>query len=179
MTIFERVGKYLKRIWGGFWKHNGEALEAWAEQFASDMGNIVLAAAALLLPSLGDVARAQSILRDAETEQFLRDNGVGEYEAIGSSLKFCLLAEGKADVYPRFGRTMEWDTAAADAVLRAAGGQTLCLDNQPLTYGKRQGSTDSDFANPHFVAWGTNPSVPAAGLSTPFEAHRLDSRPLQ
>ena len=46
MTIFERVGKYLKRVWGGFWKHNGEALEAWAEQFASDLGNIVLAAAA-------------------------------------------------------------------------------------------------------------------------------------
>lgn len=125
------------------------------------------------------VAVASRSHNNPQTEQFLRDNGVGEYEAIGSSLKFCLLAEGKADVYPRFGRTMEWDTAAADAVLRAAGGQTLCLDNQPLTYGKRQGSTDSDFANPHFVAWGANRSVPATGLSTPFEAHRLDTRSLQ
>lgn len=54
----------------------------------------------------------------------------------GSSIKFCLLAEGAADAYPRFGPTMEWDTAAADAVLRAAGGLTLGTDGAPLGYGK-------------------------------------------
>jgi 3'(2'), 5'-bisphosphate nucleotidase len=66
----------------------------------------------------------------------------------GSSLKFCLVAAGEADLYPRFGRTMEWDTAAADAVLRAAGGQVTDLDGRPLRYGKR------GFANPPFVAFG-------------------------
>jgi len=69
-----------------------------------------------------------------------------------NSQKFCLLAEGSADIYPRFGRTMEWDTAAGDAVLRAAGGITETLDGKPLLYGKRNQADDSDFANPHFIA---------------------------
>ena len=66
----------------------------------------------------------------------------------GSSLKFCLLAAGQADLYPRFGRTMEWDTAAGDAILRAAGGRVTDLDGRDLQYGK------PGFENPHFVAWG-------------------------
>ena len=66
----------------------------------------------------------------------------------GSSLKFCLVAAGEADLYPRFGRTMEWDTAAADAVLRAAGGRVTDLDGQVLRYGK------AGFDNPPFVAFG-------------------------
>jgi 3'(2'), 5'-bisphosphate nucleotidase len=66
----------------------------------------------------------------------------------GSSLKFCLLAAGEADLYPRFGRTMEWDTAAGDAVLRAAGGRVTDLEGRDLGYGK------PGFENPHFVAWG-------------------------
>ena len=69
-------------------------------------------------------------------------------------LKFCQVAEGLADVYPRFSRTMEWDTAAGDAVLRAAGGKTLTLDHQPLIYGKRNQQTDCDYANPFFIAYG-------------------------
>ncbi len=68
--------------------------------------------------------------------------------AVGSSLKFGLLAAGQADVYPRFGPTMEWDTAAGHAVLRAAGGQLESLDGMPLHYGK------PGFYNPHFIAWG-------------------------
>jgi sulfate adenylyltransferase subunit 2/3'(2'), 5'-bisphosphate nucleotidase len=60
------------------------------------------------------------------------------------------VAEGEADIYPRLGRTMQWDTAAGDAVLRAAGGRVETLEGQPLLYGK----TGSDFANPHFVAFG-------------------------
>lgn len=125
------------------------------------------------------VAVASRSHNNPATERFLHDNGIGEYATVGSSLKFCLLAEGKADVYPRFGRTMEWDTAAADAVLRAAGGQTLCLDNQLLTYGKRHLPTDNDFANPHFVAWGANRSVRSTPLSRPNAAHRLDTPSLQ
>jgi 3'(2'), 5'-bisphosphate nucleotidase len=88
----------------------------------------------------------------AQTEQFLNALPDCQIVNIGSSLKFCILAEGNADIYPRFGRTMEWDTAAGDAVLRAAGGMTETLDGQPLTYGKRNQQDDSDFANPYFVS---------------------------
>ncbi|MFK0162159.1 3'(2'),5'-bisphosphate nucleotidase CysQ [Rhizobium sp. NPDC090279] len=91
---------------------------------------------------------------NAKTEGFLSDNAVSGCTSIGSSLKFCLLAEGKADVYPRFGRTMEWDTAAGDAVLRAAGGKTVTVEGRLLTYGKTDQSEDADFANPHFICWG-------------------------
>lgn len=90
-----------------------------------------------------------------ETEAFLAEQGITSTRSVGSSLKFCLLAEGAADVYPRFGRTMEWDTAAGDAVLRAAGGMTVDLSEKPFRYGKTSQPTDSDFANGHFVAWGT------------------------
>lgn len=89
-----------------------------------------------------------------ETEAFIRDLGAAEIVSIGSSLKFCLLAAAEADIYPRFGRTMEWDTAAGDAVLRAAGGMTRTLDGEPLVYGKRNQVSDTDFANPHFIASG-------------------------
>ena len=91
-----------------------------------------------------------------QTEEFLRLNSITSCLSVGSSLKFCLLAEGGADVYPRYGRTMEWDTAAGDAVLRAAGGRTSLLDGAPLTYGKRRQASDCDFANPHFIAWGAD-----------------------
>ncbi|WEX75628.1 3'(2'),5'-bisphosphate nucleotidase CysQ [Sinorhizobium numidicum] len=98
----------------------------------------------------------------AETEAFLVGHGVTDYTSVGSSLKFCMLAEGKADVYPRFGRTMEWDTAAGDAVLQAAGGSVVRLDGSRLLYGKRMQEGDSDFANPHFVAWANMaPASPA------------------
>lgn len=79
---------------------------------------------------------------------------VARFMALGSSLKFCLVAEGQADLYPRNGRTMEWDTAAGDAVLRAAGGIVLCGDGQPMRYGKRNQPHDIDFANGPFIAYG-------------------------
>jgi 3'(2'), 5'-bisphosphate nucleotidase len=86
---------------------------------------------------------------DAEAlERFTAGRRVANSVAAGSSLKFCLVATGEADIYPRFGRTMEWDTAAGDAVLRAAGGRVTDLDGRTLTYGK------PGFENPHFVAWG-------------------------
>lgn len=96
-----------------------------------------------------------------ETEAYIRDLGIAEIVSVGSSLKFCLVANGEADIYPRFGRTMEWDTAAGDAVLRAAGGITRTLDGQPLMYGKRDQGGDADFANPHFIASGRAGASPA------------------
>lgn len=89
-----------------------------------------------------------------ETQAYLKRFTVKAFVAAGSSLKFCRLAEGAADIYPRMGRTMEWDTAAGDAVLRAAGGRVETLDGRPLGYGKRGRDGETDFANPHFVAFG-------------------------
>jgi 3'(2'), 5'-bisphosphate nucleotidase len=104
-------------------------------------------------PSQTLTAVASRSHNSPETEAFLREKGISETRSVGSSLKFCILAEGLADVYPRFGRTMEWDTAAGDAVLRAAGGMTYDLDRQPFRYGKTGQVHDSDFANGHFVSW--------------------------
>ena len=91
---------------------------------------------------------------DNETEEFLGKIGVTDSKSIGSSLKFCLIAEGLADIYPRFGRTMEWDTAAGDAILRVAGGMTFEAKpgHLPLRYGKTHQKSDSDFANPGFIS---------------------------
>ncbi|HMN74107.1 MAG TPA: 3'(2'),5'-bisphosphate nucleotidase CysQ [Rhodoblastus sp.] len=87
---------------------------------------------------------------DAGTEDFLAGHRIARRVNAGSSLKFCLIAEGAADVYPRFGPTMEWDIAAGEAVLRAAGGRVLGPDGAPLRYGKAA----QDFRNGAFVAWG-------------------------
>ena len=88
--------------------------------------------------------------RDAATDDYIARYNVADFKSAGSSLKFCLLAAGEADLYPRLGRTMEWDTAAGHAVLRAAGGH---IDAWPggtaLAYGK------PDFENPHFIAYST------------------------
>jgi 3'(2'), 5'-bisphosphate nucleotidase len=87
---------------------------------------------------------------DSNTEAFLAALPIAERRSRGSSLKFCMIGEGLADVYPRFGPTMEWDTAAGDAVLRAAGGVVLDLKGAPLAYGK----IGADLRNGAFVAWG-------------------------
>jgi 3'(2'), 5'-bisphosphate nucleotidase len=84
----------------------------------------------------------------ARLEAFLGGRKIARVVNFGSSLKFCRLAEGQADLYPRFGRTMEWDTCAPHAVLEAAGGSVETLDGQPLRYGK------PGWDNPHFVCWG-------------------------
>ena len=102
-------------------------------------------------PTAGLAAVASRSHRSAETDAYLETLNVAEFVAAGSSLKFCLIAEGAADVYPRFGRTMEWDTAAGQAVLEAAGGRVdVHPDGGLLRYGK----ADRDFDNPHFIAWG-------------------------
>jgi 3'(2'), 5'-bisphosphate nucleotidase len=84
----------------------------------------------------------------AQLDAFLGGRTVAEVVNFGSSLKFCRLAEGKADLYPRFGRTMEWDTCAPQAVLEAAGGAVETLDGRRLSY------TKPGWDNPHFVCWG-------------------------
>jgi 3'(2'), 5'-bisphosphate nucleotidase len=94
------------------------------------------------------VAVASRSHADPATEAFLDEAGVEERISAGSSLKFCLVAEGKADLYPRFGRTMEWDTAAGHAVLAAAGGRVTTRDGAPFLYRK------PGFENPGFIAWG-------------------------
>ena len=81
-------------------------------------------------------------------DEWLAAAGIGNRVSVGSSLKFALVAAGEADVYPRTGPTMEWDTAAGDAVLRAAGGRTLDVDGAPFLYGK------PGFRNAGFVATG-------------------------
>ncbi|KMQ75051.1 3'(2'),5'-bisphosphate nucleotidase CysQ [Marinobacter subterrani] len=84
-----------------------------------------------------------------ETTAFIEEQ-IGEHELVqaGSSLKFCRIAEGHADIYPRLGPTCEWDTGAAQAVLVAAGGKVETLEGQPLKYGKQ------DVLNPYFIAAG-------------------------
>lgn len=85
---------------------------------------------------------------DPATEQWLAGVRVAERVQAGSSLKFCRIAEGAADLYPRFGRTMEWDTGAGHAVLQAAGGVVLTPEGSPFRYGK------PNFANTPFIAYG-------------------------
>ena len=85
--------------------------------------------------------------RDQATDDLIARYSVGSFKSAGSSLKFCLLAAGEADFYPRLGRTMEWDTAAGHAVLRAAGGNVVRFDDRSvLSYGK------PNYENPHFIA---------------------------
>jgi 3'(2'), 5'-bisphosphate nucleotidase len=90
---------------------------------------------------------------DPETQRFLRQLSVTELRSVGSSLKFCLIARGDVDVYPRLAPTMEWDTAAGHAILSAAGGCVFGLDGSPLCYGK----IDAGFKNDGFIAWGRDP----------------------
>lgn len=102
-------------------------------------------------PAKGLVAVASRSHRSPETDVYLESLNVSDFTAAGSSLKFCLLAEGKADLYPRFGRTMEWDTGAGQAVLEAAGGCVVTHpEGAPLLYGKKA----RGFDNPHFIARG-------------------------
>lgn len=101
--------------------------------------------------------------RNAETDAWLAHYPQARLVSIGSSLKFCLVAEGKADLYPRLGPTMEWDTAAGDAVLRAAGGRVLDARGQTFGYGK------PGFRNGWFIAFGDPDFRPAPLPKEPAE----------
>jgi len=98
----------------------------------------------------GLVALASRSHLDSETRAFLARPDIRERREEASSLKFCELADGSADVYPRFSPTMEWDTAAGEAILRAAGGIVLTPENEPFLYGK----SAQGYRNGAFIAWG-------------------------
>ena len=84
-----------------------------------------------------------------DVKAYLERLGQHELVSMGSSLKFCLVAEGKADLYPRLGLTSEWDTAAAQCIVEQAGGQVVTLDGEPLLY-----NTKDSLLNPHFMVFG-------------------------
>jgi 3'(2'), 5'-bisphosphate nucleotidase len=100
------------------------------------------------LPQAGATVLTSRSHRDAKTDHYLARVKVNEKIIAGSSLKFCRIAAGEADLYPRFGRTMQWDTAAGHAVLAAAGGHVRCIDGTELYYGASPGNFD----NPAFIA---------------------------
>jgi 3'(2'), 5'-bisphosphate nucleotidase len=102
------------------------------------------------VPSRDIVALTSRSHLEDDTERLLSMLPVRERRAIGSSVKFCLIAEGLADFYPRFGPTMEWDVAAGEAVLRAAGGQVLSPQGEPPCYGKK----GEGYRSGSFIAWG-------------------------
>ncbi len=103
---------------------------------------------ARVVPAVGAIAAVSRSHLDKDSEAYLARHGITNVRGAGSSLKFGLVACGEADVYPRFGRTMEWDTAAGHAVVRAAGGTVRDLAGAEITYGK------PGFANPSFIARG-------------------------
>lgn len=101
------------------------------------------------IPQEGVTAIASHSHKNSETDNFINNlSNLAQMVTASSSLKFCLLAEGKADIYPRFGRTMEWDTAAGHAILNAAGGKLTTLSGRKFIYGK------NGWANGNFIAYG-------------------------
>jgi len=130
-----------KTYWGaavGAFAQDGDALE-----------RVIKCRAA---PAGGLVAMVSRSHRGPDTDAYLKQYKIKSETSAGSALKFCVVAEGAADIYPRLGRTMEWDTAAGHAVLRFAGGTVEDLNGKTLAYGK------PGFENPHFVAKG--PGIP-------------------
>ncbi len=137
-------------------RSDGEAVEARLEPSESGADFLKLDARPIRT-RVPDESRLVAVVShshlDAETEQFLQKHPIAARSNAGSSLKFLLVARGDADVYPRFGPTMEWDTAAGQAVLEAAGGVVLDDKGQPLRYGKAA----TRLVNSSFVAWGRSP----------------------
>ena len=117
---------------------------AWKRTAAGQVAVSARTPSAAGLTVLASRHHGDTVMLDA----FLAGRRVAEVLNFGSSVKFCRLAEGIADLYPRFGRTMEWDTAAPQAVLEAAGGTVSTLTGEPLGYGK------PGWANPYFVCAG-------------------------
>lgn len=101
-------------------------------------------------PTQGLTAAVSRSHIDDATYEFLKSFKITEQRPAGSSLKFCLIAAGEVDVYPRTGPTMEWDTAAGHAVLSGAGGSVITSNGESLAYGK----SHTKYLNPNFTAWG-------------------------
>ncbi len=144
----------LGRIWRGALGHGAAMAALPADATPQDATWTPIRVRAR--PEAGYTAVASRSHLDPETSAFLGTLPVAESRSIGSSLKFCLVAEGAADVYPRFGTTMEWDTAAGQAVLEAAGGRVTTPDGAAFTYGK------PGFRNGPFIAWGSDGGPGAA-----------------
>ena len=129
---------------------NGEAVEEMAYFSVSEMGLVKKIKTAVSDNTALKVVASKSH-RDKKTDEYISKYSCKELVSAGSSLKFCLIASGEADLYPRFGPTMEWDTAAGHAVLSAAGGSVLqAEDKEPLKYGKPH------YRNPFFIASSKN-----------------------
>jgi 3'(2'), 5'-bisphosphate nucleotidase len=131
--------------WGDVRAGKAGHIDADPDGTMPSMGSAIQARRA---PAQGLTAVASRSHRTPETDAFLANYSVAEFLSIGSSLKFCLVAAGRADLYPRIGTTMEWDTAAGHAVLAAAGGSVTGLEGEPFSYGK------PGFRNGNFVARG-------------------------
>jgi len=136
----------LSRLWAA------DAAGAWACDVppGDDLPDTRTGVAARRPPSDGLTVIASRSHGTSKADEYLKQFRVAEKISAGSSLKFCRVAEGSADLYPRFGRTMEWDTAAGHAIVRAAGGCVQTLDGEHLSYGK----VDRGFDNPDFVVRG-------------------------
>jgi len=122
----------------------GESTHAWKQE-AGQAAKVIHVA---VPGDDGAIVIASLSHRTPETDDYIERIKVKSLISASSSVKFCLLAEGAAHVYPRFGRTMEWDTAAGHAVLIGAGGCVTNIDDTPFMYGKKL------FENPYFIAYG-------------------------
>ncbi|NDR57470.1 3'(2'),5'-bisphosphate nucleotidase CysQ [Aliiruegeria sabulilitoris] len=126
---------------------SGQTVEETGD-FAKDVAGPVRPLAVTTPDNAALMVVASKSHRDQATDDYIAKYSVKDMTSAGSSLKFCLVAAGEADLYPRLGRTMEWDTAAADAVLRGAGGKMVRFDDQTdFTYGK------PGYENPFFIAY--------------------------
>jgi 3'(2'), 5'-bisphosphate nucleotidase len=138
----------------------GDVVEGWAKRSHQKSDSKVAAPFAPIrvrsAPARGLTAVVSRSHATPETETYLAQYTVAERVSVGSSLKFCLVAAGEADLYPRLGPTMEWDTAAGHAVLIAAGGSVLAPGGAPLAYGK------PGLRNSNFIAGGSLHIVPLA-----------------
>jgi 3'(2'), 5'-bisphosphate nucleotidase len=132
-------------FWGDVRARRAGRIDADPDGTMPSLGSAI---AARSPPAGGLTAVASRSHRTPETDTLLANYPVREFRSIGSSLKFCLVAAGEADIYPRIGTTMEWDTAAGHAVLSAAGGRVTGLAGEPFRYGK------PGFRNGDFIARG-------------------------
>ena len=130
-------------------------LGAGAEEMRIEAGRIAeRRAVAVAQPAAPLRIVASRSHRTSQTDAFIERYPGASIVPAGSSLKFCLIASGRADLYPRFGPTMQWDTAAGDAVLRAAGGMVTTPEGEPLVYGPKSGVGLDTYRNPSFIAGG-------------------------
>ena len=131
---------------------DGEAIEAELapDRSGAELGRLKQRRLAARKPNDGLTALVSASHLDPETEAFLAKLDIAERSGVGSSVKFLAIAKGEADVYPRLAPTMEWDTAAGQAILEAAGGAVVEPGGAPLRYGK----IARGLRNPSFIAWG-------------------------